>query len=432
VDALLIRGGRLVDPASRIASVRDLLISGDSVKSVSKAAKSDPGCQVIDASGCLVIPGLIDLHVHLREPGMPEAENVASGTRAAAAGGFTTVVCQPNTKPVLDNLKTLDSLIRSIAKTAKVRVLPAVALSKGLQGKQLSAIEDLAGRGARALSDDGVGTARAAILGQALSLAAHSGLVVMVHCEDHSLSKDGVLTAGAVAKKLRLPAIPAAAERKATELAIRAVKRHGGRLHVQHVSTAGALAAVRRAKQAGLKVTCEVTPHHLLLTDQALLASTQSGQPDPNLKMNPPLRTEKDRRALLAGLADKTIDAIATDHAPHTRAAKQRGFSKAPFGVTGLETCLALTLKLVDQKVISLSRAIALLSTNPARILGLKTGRLIAGAPADVAIIDPLKVWRVDPARMKSRSRNTAFAGWQVRGQVKYTLVAGKVVYRAD
>jgi len=432
VARLLIRGGRLIDPASRIASVCDLVILGETIERVTKSARRTSDCQVIDASGCLVIPGLIDLHVHLREPGMPEAENVETGSKAAAAGGFTTVVCQPNTRPVLDNPETLEKLISSIAKTARVRVLPAVALSKGLLGKQLTPIEDLVGLGARALSDDGIGTPRIELLGQALMSGADNGLVVMVHCEDHTLSKQGVLTAGPVAKQLRLPSIPAAAERKATELAIRAVGRYGGRLHIQHVSTAGALAAVRRAKQAGLNVTCEVTPHHLMLTDKAVLASANRGQPDPNLKMNPPLRTDRDRRALLAGLADKTIDAIATDHAPHTRAAKQKGFIKAPFGVTGLETCLALTLQLVDQKVISLSRAVALLSTNPARILSLGAGQLKAGAPADIAIVDPQKLWRVNPARMKSRSRNTAFAGWEVRGQVKYTLVAGKVVYRAD
>jgi dihydroorotase len=311
----------------------------------------------------------------------------------------------PNTKPVLDNPDLLKKLLRRIKKRARVRVLPAPALSLGLRGRRLSNIEALYRAGAGALSDDGIGTADEKILGAALRRGMNCGLSVLVHCEDHLLSGR-------------------AAEDRATRAALRALKKSGGRLHVQHVSTTGALAAIRTAKKRGLPVSCEVTPHHLFLTAKDVHGDT-------NMKMNPPLRNERDRRALLLGLSDGTVDAIASDHAPHTRRAKGRGFEKAPYGVTGLETTLPLVLRLVKEKRISLPRAVELLTNGPARALGIAAGTLRPGSPADITVVDPGHEWRVIPSKMKSRSANTAFAGWELLGKTEWTIVAGRVVYSA-
>jgi len=397
----------------------DVIVRGGLIEAVRRPGGARPkkSDRVLDASGLLVLPGLIDMHVHLRDPGMAAAEDVGTGTRAAAAGGFTTVVCMPNTRPVLDNPDVLNKLVKKIQKKALVRVLPAPALSLGLRGKRLSDIEALCRAGAGALSDDGVGTADEKILGAALRRGMNCGLSVLVHCEEHGQSAR-------------------AAEDRATRAALRALAKSGGRLHVQHVSTAGALAAVRKAKLRGLPVSCEVTPHHLFLTTADVRASvfgTACGAigPDPNLKMNPPLRTERDRRALLDGLSDGTVDAIASDHAPHTRRAKDRGFEKAPYGVTGLETTLPLTLRLVRRKEVSLQRAVALLTSGPAGALGIAVGTLAPGSPADITVVDPNRDWRVVPSKMKSRSSNTAFSGWEMRGKTEWTIVDGRVVYSA-
>jgi len=405
VAGLFILNGRVVDPASKINRCMDVIVRGGRVEALSRRVRPKKSDRVLDASGLLVLPGLIDMHVHLRDPGMTAAEDVESGTRAAAAGGFTTVVCMPNTRPVLDNPKVLKALLGRIKKKARVRVLPAPALSLGLRGKRLSDIEALCRAGAGALSDDGIGTADEKILGAALRRGMNCGLSVLVHCEDHRHSGRS-------------------AEDRATRAALRALKKSGGRLHIQHVSTAGALAAVRAAKNRGLPVSCEVTPHHLFLTGSDV-------QSDPNMKMNPPLRNERDRRALLEGLSDGTVDAIASDHAPHTRRAKGRGFDKAPYGVTGLETTLPLVLRLAKEKRISLQRAVELLTLGPARALGIATGTLQPGAPADITVVDPGRLWRVVPSKMKSRSANTAFAGWELLGKTEWTIVAGRVVYSA-
>jgi len=433
VARLVIHGGQVVDPASGLSQPRDLIIEGNRIKNLcassSPAAARQDGDRRIDASGQLVLPGLIDLHVHLREPGQTEAETVASGTRAAAAGGFTTVVCMPNTNPVLDSPAGLARLMSVIDRQALVRVLPAAALSVELKGRRLTPIGDLAAGGAAALSDDGLGTARSSVLAAALRQAADCGLPVLVHCEDRRMTRGGVATIGPVAKKLKLPGIPAAAETEATRRALNQVRHAGGRLHVQHVSTRGALAAVRRAKLSGLPVTCEVTPHHLVLTADRISQALVSGKPDPNLKMNPPLRSERDRAALLEGLKDGTVDAIASDHAPHTRRAKARGFIDAPFGVTGLETTLGLVLGLVADGELSLERAVGLLTCGPARVLGIDSGKLNPGSPADVVVVDPDTEWKVVPSRMRSLSGNTAFGGWTLRGRVSWTIVAGEIVH---
>jgi dihydroorotase len=410
VARLFILNGRVVDPASRLDRRMEVIVSGGLIEAVRRPGGDRPkkSDRVLDAAGLLVLPGLIDMHVHLRDPGMTAAEDVATGTRAAAAGGFATVVCMPNTKPVLDNRQVLEKLVRKIMKNARVRVLPAPSLSLGLRGRRLSNIEARCRAGAGALSDDGIGTADRKILGGALRRGMDCGLSVLVHCQDHGLSGR-------------------AAEDRATRAALRALAESGGRLHVQHVSTAGSLAAVRSAKKRGLPVSCEVTPHHLFLTEGDVRASGG----DPNLKMNPPLRNQSDRRALLKGLADGTVDAVASDHAPHTRSAKDLGFAEAPYGVTGLETTLALVLRLVREKVISLERAVALLTCGPAGALGIAAGTLQPGAKADITVVDPARKWRVVPSKMKSRSRNTAFSGWEMLGKTEWTIVGGRVVYSA-
>jgi dihydroorotase len=432
---LVILGARVIDPSVGLSSPADVIISGGCIERVlspdDSGTRPVAGDRLLDASGCIVMPGLTDLHVHLREPGMEDAEDVASGTRAAAAGGFTSIVCQPNTRPVLDNPDSLRRLLEVIARNASVRVVPAVALSLGLRGGRLSKVAELARLGAGALSDDGRGTRDVRLLGRALVAADEAGLPVMVHCEDHALSRNGVMTAGAIARSLGLPGIPAAAERLATERALRALRRYGGRLHVQHVSTRGALNAIRRAKAMGLPVTCEATPHHLFLGSADVGLSAGADGPDPNLKMNPPLRSARDVAALRQGLADGSIDAVATDHAPHTREAKGRGFMKAPFGVIGLETALALVLRLVEEGVIDLGRAVELLSLTPARILGGGRGNLGPGAPADVTVVDPDASFEVSKASTVSRSANTPFTGWKLRGKVKWTIVGGRVVYES-
>ncbi len=422
----------MVNPAHRLRGRRDVVVEDGKISALplSKDAQNDRQASdvILDAENCLVMPGLVDLHVHLRQPGMTAAEDLVSGTRAAAAGGFTTIVCQPNTKPVLDHPRLLQKLNADIRSLALVRVIASAALSVGLRGQSLSPLADLAKAGAGALSDDGVGTRDPRLLRSALRAAQDLDLTVLVHCEDHEQSAGGVMTAGVVARRLGLAGIPAAAERLATQRAIGALRRAGGRLHIQHVSTVGALAAIRRAKAEGLPVSCEVTPHHLFLTAQDIEIRAQGAGPDSNLKMNPPLRSRRDLEALRRGLTDGSIDAIATDHAPHTRAAKALGFVKAPFGVTGMETALSLTLRLVNEGVLTLNQAISLLTVGPARLLQLPAGVLRPGAPADLTVVDPKKNWRVVPAKMKSRSRNTSFSGWEMPGKVKWTIVGGKIV----
>jgi len=431
---LCIRGGRVVDPAVGLDARRDLLVADGRIAAVGEpgTAKVRPRADDarIDAAGCLVLPGLVDMHVHLRQPGMEEAEDVASGTRAAAAGGFTTVVCMPNTNPVIDRPARLARLLHTIRHQAVVRVLVAAALSEELAGRRVSDIAELARLGAAAVTDDGLGTRDTRVLGEALERAGRAGLAVLCHCEDRELSAGGVVTRGPVARRLGLFGITAEAERAATERAVGACRRHGGRLHVQHVSTRGALGCVRRARRAGAAVSCEVTPHHLFLTaDDVADSAARLGAPDPRLKMNPPLRSRRDRDALREALGNETVDAIASDHAPHTSAVKARGFAAAPFGVTGLETTLPLVLRLVEEKVVTLRRAVALVTTGPAGVLGLPAPTLRPGAAADLVVVDPEATWRVDPEGMVSRSSNTAFGGWTMRGRVRYTLVNGRNVF---
>ncbi|MBN2493591.1 MAG: dihydroorotase [Deltaproteobacteria bacterium] len=386
----------------------------------------------IRADGLWVLPGLVDLHVHLRQPGMTRAECVASGTAAAAAGGFRRIVCMPNTRPVLDDPGVLRSLVRRIRDEAVVDVHPAAALSVDLAGRELSPLAALREAGAEALSDDGMGTGRSEVLAEALRFGARHGLVVMVHAEDRRLSGCGVMNAGPVARRLALPGIPAAAERVRVERDLRVLARAGGRLHFQHLSTLGALNAVRRAKAAGLGVTCELTPHHLTLSDRDLERSAdRRAEPDPDFKMNPPLRGPGVCDALRAALADGTADALATDHAPHLPGAKRLGFARAPFGVIGLETALALTIEMIHQGLVDRMRAVALWTSGPARILG-REASLAPGGPADLILVDPEASWIVEPGKLRSRSANTPFKGRALRGKVLWNLIAGREVFRAE
>lgn len=428
-------GGRVVDPVLGLDEPREVAIFRGRIEALwkpgSASGRPAAGERILDAGGCWVLPGLIDMHVHLREPGGEAAEDVASGTRAAAAGGFTTVVCQPNTRPVLDSLPAMTRLQKSLRDRSGIRVIPAVALSRGLKGRALAPLRELVLAGAGAVSDDGVGTADGKLLGRAVQQAAMLSVPVLLHCEDRRRSADGVASAGKTARSLGLPPIPVEAEVVGVQRAISAARRARGHLHIQHVSTARALQLVARAKQEGLAVSCEVTPHHLFLTENALEEGLGPHGPSPNLKMNPPLRTSRDVESLRRGLSLGLVDAIASDHAPHTRSSKQAGFLKAPFGVIGLETMLSLALQLVREGIISRMMLVRLLSAQPAAIMGIDGGTLRPGSRADVTVVQPDASWRVVPSRLRSKSRNTPFAGWQLPGLVRYTVSGGKLVHKS-
>ncbi len=429
----IIRGGRVLDPANDVDADLDLLVDQGIISGlfppghpVVRPSASDT---VIDARGLWVLPGFVDPHVHLRQPGMSEAEDIASGTRAAAAGGYTTIVCMPNTSPVLDTPAVVETLHSNLKTDAHVRVLIAAALSFGLKGQRSTDLPALLDAGAYCWSDDGVGTQSPRVMAEALEVSEKLKRPLLIHPEERSLNGGGVMRAGPVAKRLGLAGIPSAAERVRVQRDIRLQRRHGGRIHFQHLSTKGAVEAVRRAKQYTDGVTCEATPHHLLLTDLDLERSGDSGGPSSNFKMNPPLCRPEQRRALRQALSDGIIDAIGTDHAPHTMTAKSTGFERAPFGVTGLETSFALILKLVKLGVLDLKRAIQLLTAGPARVLGLDAGTLAEGRRADICIVDPRLEWKVEKASSESKSFNTPFSGWSLEGKPVLVIWGGAVIW---
>ena len=425
--AYIIRGGRLFDPSWGLDRRGDLLVCEGSIAALGGSIDW-PGAEILDAGGCLVLPGLVDLHVHLRDPGGEQAEDVRSGSRAAAAGGFCTIVCMPNTRPALDRPEAVLELQRRIYQRSAVRVFVAGALSRKLQGKQLTQFAKLLAAGAVAISDDGVGTRNPRLLGEALRRAAELDLPVLLHCEERPGL--GVMNEGAVAARLGLGGMPAASEYRAVERALELAAKIPARVHLQHISCAESLRLIRQARRQGIGVTCEATPHHLFLSEEVIERRLHGGAPDPRFKVNPPLRQASDVEVLRRALADGTVDAIASDHAPHTARAKGLGFGQAPFGMIGLETSLALVLRLVEEKVISLARAVELLSLGPARILKKEAG-LRPGRPADVTVVDPRARWKVDPSKLNSRSRNTPFAGWLLRGRARFVLVAGRLSWRA-
>jgi dihydroorotase len=423
----LLKGGRVVDPANGIDGVHDVLINGDRIERVGRDLPADGATIVELAAGLVVCPGLIDMHVHLREPGQEHKETVATGTAAAVAGGFTAVACMPNTVPVNDNANVTSLILAKAVEASLARVYPIGAVSKGSKGELLADIAELKQAGCVAITDDGHPVRTALLLRRALEYAGMFGMPVIEHCEDPTLKGDGVAHEGFHAASLGLRGIPGACEALGVERGVLLSELTGSRFHVAHMSARASLRAVRKGKDAGVRVTCEVAPHHFTLTDEALAAPIPY---DTNTKMNPPLRETADRDAMLGGIADGTVDAIATDHAPHHYDEKKVEFDHAPFGITGLETAVSLSLdRLVHAGLIRLPRLVELLSVNPARILGVQGGSLAAGERADITVIAPdLKV-RVQVAKMRSRSKNTPFDGWELRGGVAATIVGGRTLF---
>lgn len=420
---ILIKNGRLIDPAQSIDEQLDLLIRDGIIVETGKDLHADPA-EVIDATGLLVVPGLIDLHVHLRDPGLEYKEDIISGTLAAVAGGFTSVACMPNTKPVNDNQTVTEYIINKARQKGSCNVFPIGSITKGLSGETLSEMGEMQQSGAVGFSDDGLPVCSGEVMRRALEYAKPFGFPIISHAEDLNIAGKGVMNDGFVATELGLKGIPWVAEDAMTARDIMLAEFTGGRLHVAHVSTKGGIALVRNAKQRGVAVTCEVTPHHFTLTEEAVRGYNT------NAKMNPPLRLAEDLAALREGLADGTVDAIATDHAPHHYDEKNVEFAIAMNGIIGLETALPLTLRLVQEGVIDLPRAIELLSSGPARAFGLDRGTLEAGKVADVTLIDPDCRWTVTSESLHSKSKNSPFLGETMQGAARMTLVAGQIVYR--
>jgi dihydroorotase len=426
VSRLLLRGGRVVDPARGLDARLDVMIADGKIERVKQRLPAR-GAEVLDVRGLVVCPGFVDIHVHLREPGREDKETIATGTRAAAAGGFTAVCAMPNTDPVNDNAGITRYVLDKARAEGVVRVYAIGAITRGQKGEELAEYGDLREAGCVAVSDDGHPVASARVMRRALEYAKAFDLVVIDHCEEPTLAERTCMNEGSVSTHLGLRGAPAAGEAIAVERDCLLAELTGGRLHVAHVSAAASVDAVRRGKARGVRVTAEATPHHLFLTDEAVRTSGY----DTNTKMNPPLRSEADRRALVAGLQDGTIDCIATDHAPHTVDDKKVEFDQAANGVVGLETAVALCLdRLVGQGLLDLPRLVALLSSGPARVLGLPGANLSPGSPADVTLLDLGRKRKVDPQRFLSRSRNTPFAGLTLEGWPAMTLVGGRVVWK--
>jgi dihydroorotase len=422
---LVLKGGRVIDPAQGLDRTSDVLIVDGRVRAVEPGANA-PGARVIECAGRVVAPGFVDLHVHLREPGHEYKEDIVSGGRAAAAGGFTTVCCMPNTQPTNDCRAVTDLIVRRAREAGSVRVLPVGAISKGLKGETLAEMGEMKDAGIVAVSDDGRPVMNADLMRRALEYARTFGLTVVQHAEDLHLSAGGVMNEGLHATRAGLRGQPPAAEAVMVARDLELVAWTGARYHVAHISTAASVRAVREAKRRGLPVTSEVTPHHLSLTDAACCSY------DTSTKCAPPLRTDADLAALKEGLADGTIDCIATDHAPHAAQEKDVEFDQAAFGMIGLETALGLCMKLVDEKVLGLPELIDKLTVGAARIFDLPAGTLSRGAIADVTVLDPARRWTVDRARSRSKSRNTPFHGWELRGAVTHTIVGGKIVFEEE
>ena len=423
---LLIRGGRVIDPAQDIDRIADLRIVDGRIAGIGPgetgAGRAD---ETIDAAGMIVTPGLIDMHVHLREPGREEDETIASGTRAALAGGFTSVACIPNTEPPIDTQAAVEFIHQKAARADTCNVFVVACVSRNREGKELAEIGQLVEAGAVAFSDDGAPVADAELMRRALEYCSMFGKTILAHEEVLELSRGGVMNEGLVSLLLGLGGMPAAAEEVMIGRDTALAESTGGRLHVMHVSTAGGVALVRAAKARGVRVTAEACPHHFTLTDESLRTF------DANCKMSPPLRTAADVEAIIVGIADGTIDCIATDHAPHAREKKMLELDRAPFGILGLETAIGLSVtRLIVPGRLAWPRLVEAMSTLPARILGLDRGTLRTGSPADVTIIDPDLDWKVDVKSFRSKSINSPFDGWTLRGRAVATIVAGRVKYR--
>jgi dihydroorotase len=426
---VLLKGGRVVDPANGRDGEFDVLVDEGRIACVARNIPADAGVKTVAVpSGFVIVPGLIDMHVHLREPGQEHKETVATGTAAAVAGGFTAVACMPNTSPVNDNAGVTAYILKKAAEANLARVYPIGAVSRGQKGEQLADIAELKEAGCVAITDDGRPVATALLMRRALEYSKMFDLPVIEHCEEQTLKGDGVAHEGFQASALGLRGIPGEAESIMAQRDIALAELTGGHVHIAHMSARQTLDAVRYGKTRGARVTCEVTPHHFILTDERLGAPVPY---DTNTKMNPPLREDADRDAMIKGLADGTIDVIATDHAPHHADEKSVEFDHAPFGITGLETAVSLCFdRLVHAGVLSLTRLVELLALNPAKILRVPGGTLSEGAPADITILAPDLSVTVSAAGMKSRSKNTPFDGWSLKGGVAATIVGGRVVYK--
>lgn len=419
---ILIKGGQVIDP-SRVNGPADVLIEQGKIAAVGPKLKAPANAKIIDATNKVVTPGFIDLHVHFREPGFEYKETIQSGTAAAAAGGFTSVCCMPNTSPVNDNQSITEFILEKARAAGNTNVFPIGAITKGSEGKELAEIGDLRRAGCVAISDDGLPVMNSLVMRRAMEYALAFDVPVVDHCEDLYLSEGGCMNEGFVSTQLGLQGVPAAAEDVMVARNLALAELTGARLHLAHLSTAGSVRMVREAKARGIKVTAEACPHHFMLTEEAVCGYNT------HAKMNPPLRTWADVQAIKDGLRDGTIDVIATDHAPHAAQEKQQEFAAAPNGIVGLETAWPLTLTLVEEGVLSLEAAIAKLTTEPAKAFSLKKGTLAPGADADVTIADLHEGWEVDPARFRSKSRNTPFAGWKVKGRVTTTIMGGRIVH---
>ncbi len=431
---ILLLGGRVIDPASRRDEIADVLIDGGKIAAIDRGIFADmgdvagsSGAVVIDASGLVVAPGLVDMHVHFREPGQEYKEDVESGSRAAAAGGVTTVACMPNTDPPLDNEALVARIVKRGEEVGLCRVLPIAAITRGMGGREITEMMLLKEAGAVGFSDDGRPVESARVMRRALEYARLTGAPIIAHCEEPALSAGGHMHEGAASTRLGIKGIPAASEDIAVAREIRLTEITGGRLHVCHISSARSVELVREAKRRGVRVTAEGTPHHFTLTEDACEGF------DANMKMNPPLRSIADREAVIEGLADGTLDAIATDHAPHAEREKLVEFDLAPFGIIGLETSLALALtNLVGPGRIDLPTVLARMTSAPAAILGIDAGRLAKGARADVVVFDPTLEWTFTRADVRSKSTNTPFIGTPLTGRVLMTLQGGRIVHERE
>ena len=419
----LIKGGRVIDPASGKDGIYDILIEDDRIADVAGSISAEVD-KVIDASGYYVMPGLIDLHVHFREPGFEHKETIRTGARAAARGGFTTICCMPNTKPVVDCTDMVDYIVNKAKDVTDINILPIAAITANQEGEYITDFEQLKKHGAIAVSEDGKSVMNARVARQAMRLAANVDIPVFAHCEDKNLVARGGMNAGERAKELGLYGIMNAVEDVIVARDILLAKNTGARLHLCHCSTKDSVAMVAQAKKEGLPVTAEVTPHHFTLTEEAITCD------DANYKMNPPLRKQEDVDALIKGLADGTMDCISTDHAPHHVTEKERPFADAPFGITGLETSVSLTMtELVNKGIITPMKMVELMSYNPAQIIHSDKGTLLPGRAADITIINPDDEYVIDSTKFASLGKNTPFNGKQVKGRVVYTIAGGKTVY---
>jgi dihydroorotase len=421
---LLIKGGRVIDPSQGIDGELDILIEGGVVKELGKGLKAPAGIETIDAKGLLVTPGLIDMHVHLRDPGHEYKEDIVTGTRAAVAGGFTSVCCMPNTCPVADNKAVVGYIINKARAEGLANVFPVGAITQGLKGERLAEMGELREAGCVAVSDDGRPVANAELMRRALEYARGMGILIISHAEEPALAGEGTMNEGFTSTELGLKGIPRVAEDIATARDVMLAEYTNSPIHIAHVSTRGSVRIIREAKARGVMVTCETAPHYFTLTDDAVRGY------ETNARMNPPLREADDLAAIKEGLRDGIIDAIATDHAPHHIDEKDVEFDAAANGIIGLETSLPLSLRLVDEKVLDLKGLVEKMSSNPARILGIPRGALRAGAVADVTIIDPSLEWSVEKEKLASRSKNSPFLGERMKGAAVYTIVGGKIVYK--